>query len=85
MAARHVADRIGHGQDRQAERQRNASEADAELRKRCGKHRGAASAKNQPGRSDEFGRKLSHHCTALPKVAEKCPPSEAINPSCTNA
>ena len=76
MAARDVADRIGHGQDRQAERQRDAGEADAELRKRCGKHRGAASAKNQPGRSDEFGRKLAHHCTAL-RVRRRLPPDKA--------
>jgi hypothetical protein len=66
MAAGDVADRIGHRQDREAEGEGHAREADAELGKRRGENRRAASAENQPGRSDEFGRKLAHHRIALP-------------------
>jgi hypothetical protein len=66
MTARDVADGEGHRQDRQAERERHAREANPELGKRRGEHRRAATAKNQPGRADEFGRKLARHCTALP-------------------
>ena len=66
MAARDMADRVGHGQHGQAEGQRHADEADAELGKGRGQHGRAAAAENQPGRADEFGRKLARHCIALP-------------------
>src|SRR5690606_30930826 len=54
MAARYVADRIHHRQHRQAERERDAREADAEVGERRGEHRAAAAAAHQPGRPEEF-------------------------------
>jgi hypothetical protein len=61
MAARHVADGVGHGQDRQAERQGDAGKADPELGKRGGQYGRAAAAENQPRRADELSEKLPRH------------------------
>ena len=55
MAAGDMADRIGHGDDAQPERQRHADQADADLRKAGGDHRAAASRKCEPKRADRFG------------------------------
>jgi len=55
VAAGNMADGIGHGQHRQAERQRDAGEADAELGKAGGEDRRAASAERQPERADRLG------------------------------
>src|SRR5688500_9613085 len=41
VAARYVADRIHHGQHRQAERERDAREADAQVGERGGEYRAA--------------------------------------------
>ena len=54
MAAGNMADRIGHGYDAQAERQRHADQADTDLRKAGGDDRAAASRKSEPERADRF-------------------------------
>src|SRR3546814_8262166 len=48
VAARNVANGIGHCQQRQAECERNAEQSDTAARKGCGKHCAAAAAKNEP-------------------------------------
>jgi hypothetical protein len=63
-----MADREGHGQNRQAEGQGNAQEADPDVREGGGQHRAPAAAQDQPKRADEFGGGLSH-CSSSP-----CPP-----------
>ena len=55
VAARHAAHGIDHGEDGEAEGERDADEADPELRKGCGQDRAAASAQHQPGGSQKFG------------------------------
>ena len=46
---------IGHRQDGQAERERDAGEADAETGKRRGENGAAAAAEDEPERADAFG------------------------------
>jgi len=61
MTARNVADRIGHGDHRQAECERNACEADSELGKRGGEHRRTATAQNQPTRTEKLSNQFLQH------------------------
>jgi hypothetical protein len=49
-----MADRISHGQDRQAEGQRNAKQADTELRKTSRDHRTAAAREGKPKGPNRF-------------------------------
>ncbi len=60
VAARDVPDGVGHRQHGQAEGQRDAEEADAQLGKRRRQHRAAAPAEDQPERPDELRPVLSH-------------------------
>jgi len=61
-----MADGKGHGQDRQAEGQRDADKADAQFGESGGHDRRPAPAQDQPGRSDEFRGKLAAHvCRAV--------------------
>jgi len=50
MASRDMTDRIGHGQDRQAEGQGNAKQVDTDLRKTSGNDRAAAAGEGKPKR-----------------------------------
>jgi len=59
-----MADREGHGQHRQAERQRDAEQADADLRKSGSKYGTAAATENQPERSKKL-RRISFHLLIL--------------------
>ena len=54
MAAGDMSHGIGHGQHRQAERQRHADEADPKLREGRGQHGAAAAGKGKPEGSEEF-------------------------------
>ncbi len=49
-----MPDRESHRQYRQTERQRYAQKTDADIRKRCGQHRAAASAEDQPKGTEEL-------------------------------
>ncbi len=61
MAARDRPERIGAGEDREAECKRDAGEPDPELGKRRGEHRGAAAAEHEPERAEEFSEELCAH------------------------
>ena len=61
MPAGDVPDRVGHRQDGQAERECHADEPDAQLREGRRKHCAAATAEDQPERSQEFGDKAPLH------------------------
>ena len=54
MATRHMTDRIGHRHDTESKGQRHPEKADADMRKRRGDHRAAASRKGQPERPDRL-------------------------------
>ena len=54
MAAGNAADRIGHGQDRQAEGEGTPSKADAEFGKGRRQHRAAATAEDEPECAEKF-------------------------------
>ena len=56
MAARDVADGIGHGQHGQAEGERDAEQADADLGKARGDDGAAAAGEGEPEGADRFGR-----------------------------
>ena len=61
VPARDMADRIGHGQHRQAERGRDAKKADPETGEARGKNGAAAAAEGQPERSEKFGDDAPTH------------------------
>jgi hypothetical protein len=61
VAAGDRPERIGAGQHRQAERQRDAGQSDAELRKRRGQHGAAAATEDEPEGAEAFGGKLWGH------------------------
>jgi len=63
MTARNMADGIGHRHDRQAEGQRHAEKADADLREPGRDHRAAAAAESQPEGANSLGRQFPcvHH------------------------
>jgi len=61
MTAGNVADRVGHRQHGQAERERYAGEADADLRKGRRQHGTAATTEHEPERADEFGCEFLRH------------------------
>ena len=72
MPARHMADRIGHGQHGQAEGERDAEKADPEIGKPGGEHGSAAPAEHQPERSEELGGNSPPHVyvhRSLPALA----------------
>src|SRR5262245_61981122 len=54
MASRNVADRIGHGQEREAEGQRNTEKADADLWKARGDDRASTTPERQPESTDRL-------------------------------
>src|SRR6185503_17158831 len=54
MATGHMADRIGHGEERETERKGYAQETDADMRERCSDNGAAASTESQPERADRF-------------------------------
>lgn len=51
MTSRDMADRIGRREHREAEGKRDARKPDADVRKRGGNHRAAASSQHKPGGS----------------------------------
>jgi len=53
MTARDVADRVGHGQHREPERQRHAQVADADLWEAGGDHRRSAASEREPESADK--------------------------------
>jgi len=55
MASRNVADRIGHGHHGEAESERNAEKADADLRKAGGDDRTSTAPERQPKGTDRLG------------------------------
>ncbi len=61
VAAGDMADRIGHGQDSEAERERNAHEADTQTVDRAGEASGedgaAAASEHEPEGAEQLGRK----------------------------
>src|SRR5690606_5704702 len=67
MAARNVSDRVGHGEDRETERERDAVESDAEPRKSGSEHRTSTAAQHQPERSEELRTVLFHQPILLSK------------------
>ncbi len=58
MAARDRAEGIGAGQDRQAEGERYAGEADPQIWKGRSKNRAAAPAESKPECAEKFRRQL---------------------------
>ena len=66
VTARDRPERVGARQDGQAEGERHADEPDAQGRKRRGQHRAAASAENEPERSEELAGELGEHGLLLP-------------------
>jgi hypothetical protein len=53
-----MADRVGHGQHRQTERQRHADKSDPDLRERGGEHGTAATAEDKPKGAEKLGAQL---------------------------
>ena len=60
MATGDVTDRISHGDDGQAERNRHAEQSDSNIRKCSGENRGAATTENQPERAEELRTQRFH-------------------------
>src|ERR1700746_177738 len=60
MAARDMADGIGHGQHCQTERERNAKQTNADVRKCRSKNCAPAPAKNKPERPEKLHTVLFH-------------------------
>ncbi len=54
MTARDMPDGVGHGEDGEAECERDAEQPDPDLRKRCGQDGTAAPSEHQPERADGF-------------------------------
>src|SRR3546814_2758008 len=59
MPARDVADGIGHGEDGEAEGQRNANESDPKLRECSGQNRAAAATEYKPECPEKLGNNRS--------------------------
>ena len=62
---------VGHGQDGQAERQRHAEKADADLGKGSGEDGRAATTEHQPERAEALGRQSLLHETKLRTEASR--------------
>src|SRR6476620_7947014 len=60
VATRDMADGICHGQHGQTERERNAHQTNADVRKRRSKNRAPAPAKNKPERPEQLRAVLFH-------------------------
>jgi len=60
MAARDVADGVGHRQHGEAEGEGDAEEADPQFRKGRGEDGRTAAAEGQPERTEEFGGRPTH-------------------------
>ncbi len=58
VTARNMADRIGHGDDRQTESESDAEQSDADIGKGGGQNRATAAAEHKPECADEFGQTL---------------------------
>src|ERR1700688_316531 len=56
MTSRDMADRIGHGEHREAEGKRHAKKPDADVRKRGRNHRAATSSQHKPRGSNALCR-----------------------------
>ena len=61
MTARDRPEGISGGEDREAERKRDAGETDPKLGERRGEYRRAAAAEDQPERTEEFSEELRGH------------------------
>ncbi|MBB3934225.1 hypothetical protein GGR05_000336 [Aureimonas phyllosphaerae] len=61
MTTGDAADGVGHRENRQAKRQRDAGKADAELREACGKNGASAPSENEPEGAESFGGELPEH------------------------
>jgi hypothetical protein len=61
VAAGNVADRVGHGEDRKPEGERDANEADADLGKGGGKDGAAAASQNEPEGAEAFRGECPWH------------------------
>ena len=61
VAAGDVADGIGHGHDRQAEREGDTEEPDPDVGKGGAQNRASTTPKDQPECADEFGECLLAH------------------------
>ena len=56
------ADRVGHGEHGEAEGERHAGEADAELGEARGEHGAAAAAEHEPEGAERLGGEFVDHC-----------------------
>jgi hypothetical protein len=54
MTTGDVADRVGHREHGEPERERHAEQADADVREGGRQHRAAAAAEDEPERADEL-------------------------------
>ena len=54
MAAGDMTDGIGHGQNRESERERNTHQANADIRKTGGDYSAATTTQHQPECTDKF-------------------------------
>src|SRR3954454_8390071 len=61
MTAGDMPDGVGHGQNRQAEGERDADESDAEVWETSGQHRSPTTPKHQPEGSKDLGRDTPRH------------------------
>jgi hypothetical protein len=59
MTARDVADGVGHGEHGQAEGERDAKQANADLREGCRDDRAAAAREGEPESADGLGEALT--------------------------
>src|SRR5690606_34238133 len=77
MTARNMADRIGHGHDRQTESKRDSEQSDTDIGKCGGEDRAAAAAENEPERADELGQTLLdiRHDDPPPRRRPPTPPA----------
>ena len=76
MRARDRRHGVGHGHHREAEGQRHAGKADAELGKGRGQHGAAAAAQDEPGRAEELGIEPVGHWLQIPPIG--CCPLSSI-------
>ena len=64
MTAGNASDRIGHGQNRQAESKSNAEKPNAELWETGSENRAATATEDKPERSQKFRKKFATHNTS---------------------
>ena len=70
VATGNMSDGIGHGQDGEAESQRDTEKADPDLRKGSGEDGRAATTEHQPERAETLGRQRPLHIKKL--LEDKC-------------